>query len=179
MGGMQLDGLDADALRTPGGLHERFGNAVQVVQREFMGCRLAGQVGQGRRPPGGPATRFGRQQGSAFPGRALLALRPAWLSCMHRPWRGLGAGAVQPVGQRGFGVIAPQAQAAGEMRPSASTAVASSVTRAAPLLSRLAQWVRCQSVAQPSRAEYWHMGATTMTWLGKVGAQPAGGAVTP
>jgi hypothetical protein len=31
---------------------------------------------------------------------------------------------------------------------------------AAPLLSKLAQCVKCQSVAWPLSAEYWHMGAT-------------------
>jgi hypothetical protein len=32
---------------------------------------------------------------------------------------------------------------------------------AAPLLSMLTQCAKCQSVACPFSAEYWHMGATT------------------
>jgi hypothetical protein len=36
------------------------------------------------------------------------------------------------------------------------------MNRAAPLLSKLAQWAKCQSVACPFSAEYWHMGATTV-----------------
>ena len=53
------------------------------------------------------------------------------------------------------------------MRPSGSTAVASIVNRPAPLLSKLPQCIKCQSVAWPPTAAYWHMGATTMR-LGSV-----------
>ena len=48
------------------------------------------------------------------------------------------------------------------MRPSRSTAVASStIMPARPMASCIRCW-RCQSVALPSPAEYWHMGATAM-----------------
>ena len=48
------------------------------------------------------------------------------------------------------------------IRPSALTAVASIVNMPAPDRSICPQWIRCQSVAQPSSAEYWHIGETTM-----------------
>ena len=46
--------------------------------------------------------------------------------------------------------------------PSALTAVASIVNMPAPDSSICPQWIRCQSVAPPSSAEYWHIGDTTM-----------------
>jgi len=48
------------------------------------------------------------------------------------------------------------------MRPRRSTPVASMVTMPAPDIARLIQWCMCQSVAEPSAAEYWHIGATAM-----------------
>src|SRR5262249_42169280 len=48
------------------------------------------------------------------------------------------------------------------MRPWRSTWVASTTTRPAPEFASMPRWARCQSVAQPSTALYWHMGATTM-----------------
>ncbi len=50
----------------------------------------------------------------------------------------------------------------GEMRPRASTAVASNTTMPAPPTARLPRWTRCQSFATPSVAEYWHMGDTAI-----------------
>jgi hypothetical protein len=56
----------------------------------------------------------------------------------------------------------------GVMRPCSVTAVASIMNTPAPLLSKLAQCIKCQSLALPSKWQaYWHMGATTMR-LGKV-----------
>src|SRR5436190_11312004 len=60
------------------------------------------------------------------------------------------------------------------MRPSAVTAVASIVNRPAPDISSWPQWTRCQSVAQPSTAEYWHIGDTT-TRLGSVSSRNRSG----
>ncbi len=48
------------------------------------------------------------------------------------------------------------------MRPSGSTAVASVRTAAAPPIARLPRWTMCQSFANPSTLEYWHIGDTTM-----------------
>src|SRR4051812_41327749 len=48
------------------------------------------------------------------------------------------------------------------MRPRRSTCVASTMTRPAPELASMPRWARCQSVAVPSSALYWHIGDTTM-----------------
>ena len=45
------------------------------------------------------------------------------------------------------------------IRPSAETAVASTISRPAPDSARWPRWIRCQSRAEPSLAEYWHIGA--------------------
>src|SRR5665213_621590 len=47
------------------------------------------------------------------------------------------------------------------MRPERSTWVASTITNAAPELASMPRCTRCQSLAQPSSAEYWHIGDTT------------------
>ena len=48
------------------------------------------------------------------------------------------------------------------MRPRRSTCVASTITRPAPEFASMPRWPRCQSVAVPSSALYWHIGETTM-----------------
>src|SRR6266480_4517515 len=48
------------------------------------------------------------------------------------------------------------------MRPVASTWVASMQNIAAPDSARLLMCVKCQSLASPLSAEYWHIGATMM-----------------
>src|SRR5262245_1973135 len=61
------------------------------------------------------------------------------------------------------------------MRPIASTPVASMQNIAAPESASELMWVKCQSVAEPSTAEYWHIGATMMrlanfrsrSWIGE------------
>ena len=61
------------------------------------------------------------------------------------------------------------------MRPMASTPVASMQNIAAPDSASELIWVKCQSVAEPSTAEYWHIGATMMrlgnfrprNWIGE------------
>ena len=50
----------------------------------------------------------------------------------------------------------------GDMRPSGVTAAASVKTRPAPPMARLARCTKCQSLAMPSREEYWHIGETPM-----------------
>src|SRR5580700_7248640 len=50
----------------------------------------------------------------------------------------------------------------GLMRPIGTTAVASVKTSAAPPTARLPRCTRCQSVANPSVLEYWHIGETTI-----------------
>src|SRR5471030_326261 len=48
------------------------------------------------------------------------------------------------------------------MRPVASTWVASMQNIAAPDSASVLIWVKCQSLASPLTAEYWHIGATMM-----------------
>ena len=50
----------------------------------------------------------------------------------------------------------------GVMRPSGTTAVASTMTSPAPPAARLPRCTRCQSLAKPFSAEYWHMGETAI-----------------
>ncbi len=50
----------------------------------------------------------------------------------------------------------------GVMRPVASTAVASMQNIAAPDSASVLMCVKCQSLASPLSAEYWHIGATMM-----------------
>ena len=107
-------------------------------------------------------------------GTALDALRPAWANWIHTAVWGARARArcrwlVSAASVRS----SHRPRQRGVMRPSGSTAVASMVNMPAPLLSRLPQCIRCQSLAQPSMAWYWHMGATTRR-LGSV--RPPSGA---
>src|SRR5260370_31497052 len=48
------------------------------------------------------------------------------------------------------------------MRPVDSACVASMQNIAAPDSARLLMWGKCQSLASPFSAEYWHIGATMM-----------------
>src|ERR1700745_1634017 len=48
------------------------------------------------------------------------------------------------------------------MRPWRSTWVASTTSRPAPELASMPRCVRCQSLATPSLALYWHIGDTTI-----------------
>src|SRR3954464_14752689 len=48
------------------------------------------------------------------------------------------------------------------MRPSGVTPVASTTNRPAPAQANCPRGIRCQSIVQPSRAEYWHMCDMTM-----------------
>ena len=60
------------------------------------------------------------------------------------------------------------------MRPSGSTAVASVISMPAPESARLPRCSRCQSEAQPSCAEYWHIGATMIRLRSGVGPSAIG-----
>src|SRR5712664_4634585 len=51
------------------------------------------------------------------------------------------------------------------MRPLASTAAASANTSPTPPIANLARWAKCQSLASPSVAEYWHIGEMTTRFL--------------
>jgi hypothetical protein len=53
----------------------------------------------------------------------------------------------------------------GDILPFAVTAIASVNTSAAPPIARVPKCTRCQSFAQPSSEEYWHIGDVTILFL--------------
>src|ERR1700674_3027349 len=53
----------------------------------------------------------------------------------------------------------------GVMRPSGLTALASTLTNAAPPTARLPRCTKCHSLGMPSSLEYWHIGETKMRFL--------------
>ncbi|MNT03072.1 hypothetical protein D3C72_1375910 [compost metagenome] len=61
-----------------------------------------------------------------------------------------------------------------EMRPAASTPVASITTRPAPDRAMRPMCWACQGWGTPSMAEYWHMGATTMRFFSVSGPTARG-----
>ena len=105
----------------------------------------------------------------------LDPLRPAWASCI--------ASAVleclRTEAMIGFSAASVASfhspRQPGVMRPIASTWVASKQNIAAPDSASELTWVKCQSLASPSMAEYWHIGATMMrlasfrprNWIGE------------
>ena len=133
----------------------------RLVQRARHRRGLA--EGQCRRRHRRPAA-IGRRPPRCRPATAasVLALRPAWASWMpgDRALAGDEAGDARP--GLGLAVVPQMPVSAGEMRPSADTAVASAMTAPAPPTARLPRCTRCQSLGTPSIAEYWHIGATTM-----------------
>src|SRR5215213_6444100 len=60
------------------------------------------------------------------------------------------------------------------MRPIRSTAVASTTTRPAPDIAIVMRCCRCQSFIEPSFAEYWHIGDTTMRFGSRTGPRSKG-----
>src|SRR5437016_2285157 len=53
------------------------------------------------------------------------------------------------------------------MRASGRTAVASTITKAAPPTARLPRCTRCQSVARPFSQQYWHIGETAIRFTNR------------
>ena len=96
-----------------------------------------------------------------YHGRAMLALRPAcasWMAGSAPCERTNSAMRASPA----TWVSSQMPVSPCVMRPRASTAVASTNTMPAPPWANLPRCTRCQSVTWPSRAEYWHIGETTM-----------------
>ncbi len=92
----------------------------------------------------------------------LDALRPAWASCIVTAiFECLRTEAM--IGRSAASVASfHRPRHPGVMRPVASTAVASMQNIAAPDNARLPICTKCQSLASPFSAEYWHIGATIM-----------------
>ena len=64
--------------------------------------------------------------------------------------------------------ICPSCQmpkSSGDIRPSGETAVASEMTIDAPPTALLPRCTKCQSLANPSTDEYWHIGDTTIRFF--------------
>jgi hypothetical protein len=89
-------------------------------------------------------------------------LRPAWASCIVTAiFECLRTDAM--IGLSAASVASfHRPRHPGVMRPIASTAVASMQNIAAPDSASVLMCVKCQSVASPFSAEYWHIGATMM-----------------
>ena len=105
-----------------------------------------------------------------FQGVALEALRPACASWIKTGVAGAKARARLNLSFKAASVRSSQRpKHAGVIRPSGVTPVASMMNKAAPLLSKLPQCIKCQSVASPLFAEYWHIGATTIRFANSNG----------
>ena len=68
MRGVQLDGLDAEFLAAPGGVHKVGFDLRDVGQAQLGGCRFLRQVGQGAGRHGLPAAVLWGDQHAAVPG---------------------------------------------------------------------------------------------------------------
>ena len=109
-------------------------------------------------PPGSPS-------GICAPpshGARLDALRPAWAS-----WIASGIGeCARTRGEhaRSAASLASlyRPRSVGVMRPSGEPRSPRRSASPAPESARWPRWIRCQSVAEPSSARYWHIGAMTM-----------------
>src|SRR5579871_884757 len=66
--------------------------------------------------------------------------------------------AIRSSGSKCFSLQTPRS--CGEIRPSGVTAAASVNTSPAPPVARAARCAKCQSFANPSTEEYWHIGET-------------------
>ena len=115
---VQLKRVHPDAVSAPGGGGKGVGNAGHLGQAQFGGRRLPGQLGQGRRAKGFPATVRARDQLPTLPRNGARALATGMGELQaHGSGRRQLAGAPQHVGQRCLGAIVPQAQAGGRDAP--------------------------------------------------------------
>ena len=118
------------------------------------GRRSARRPASPLQPASPAAPRLSRARRSSPCGRRGQAgCRPPPPGCGRRR-------AIRPSGSACASLHMPMSP--GVMRPSLVTAVASTITRAAPPAARLPRWTRCQSFANPSFAQYWHMGEMTI-----------------
>src|SRR4051794_3374076 len=111
-----------------------------------------------------------RRKSSAFNGplpyhgRCMLALRPAWASWIA----GTAPCERRNVAMRASGAICASLHipmSPWVMRPCFVTAVASTITMPAPPSAKRPRWTKCQSLARPSSAEYWHIGEMMMRFF--------------
>lgn len=95
-------------------------------------------------------------------GAWLDALRPACASCIASAIGECALMALITLPSAASFASEYKPRSPGVMRPSGDTADASMISIAAPDSASWPRWIMCQSAAEPSSAEYWHMGAITM-----------------
>ena len=161
---VHLDGVDAEPVGTPCGIDEGVADARKAcgIKRERRGLVLLVRHGGGPtvcQPPSDCGINCPPSHGTW-----LEPLRPAWASCI--------ATAVfeclRTEARIGFSAASVASfhspRQPGVMRPISSTWVASMQNIAAPESARLLMWVKCQSLASPLSAEYWHIGCGVCGW---------------
>ena len=120
--------------------------------------RVPSSNGDRARRERGASRRLGRAAVPFHGAGARLAAGVRELHRRDRALRGTNRAMRASVGLR----VEPDPVSSGEMRPRASTAVASAMTSAAPPTARLPRCTRCHVVGNPSTREYWHIGETTI-----------------
>ena len=135
-----------------------------IDARTIQGHGNRRTFGEGKRAGtnGGPTACLGRLDGRAAQPWRLTTCLPSGVGQLNTGDRALGMHETRDPGQWLDVPVAPNSHVAGEIRPSRVTAVASTITRATPPAARLPRCTRCQSLAIPSSATYWHMGDITM-----------------
>src|SRR5512134_1765630 len=104
-------------------------------------------------PTGSHPPSLGASGLSPSHGREVEALRPAW--AIWSPGTAYCSLMNAVMGRKASVWASDQMpESCGEILPSGDTAVASTMTSAAPPTALLPRWTRCQFVARPSRLEY-------------------------
>jgi len=152
---LELDRIEPEPGGSPCRLHESVTNGGEPAVIEGDRRILAFCEGDGRGRHRLPAAILARPDlPTAFHGVCVDALRPACAS-----WMAIGMSeyrrTVSTTLPSAFSVSADQSpRSSGLILPSGNTAVASMIRSPAPESARLPRWIRCQSVARPSSAEY-------------------------
>ena len=130
--------------------------------------RFALLLRHGRRREWQPAAFRRRNELAAFPGHVARGLAAGMARAGWRSGSANARGSQRRRGRSAASVRRPSRPRSSDViRPSGSTAVASTQSRPAPESAKCPRWIMCQSVARPLSAEYWHMGEMIMR-LGRV-----------
>jgi hypothetical protein len=149
---MELDRIEPEPGGSPCRLNESVTNGGEPVVIEGDRRILTFCEGDGRGRHRLPAAILARPDlPTALPRCARRCLAPACAS-----WMAIGMSEYRrTVSTTLFSVSADQRpRSSGLILPSGNTAVASMIRSPAPESARLPRWMRCQSVARPSSAEY-------------------------
>ncbi len=167
VGRMHLRDLEAGSQGALGGAYEGLHQRLDLRLAQGLGGRVLGIEQDRRRRHRYPAAVADRHAAVlAQPRPPGTRLAPG-VGQLDPGDRALGFDETGDAMQRLDMRVAPDAEVVSGDAPSGNTAVASTITRPAPPTARLPRCTRCQSLARPSCAEYWHMGDTAMR-LGKV-----------